>query len=64
MNIIGTFADLQNLMQKFQLFSSLAYVVLPFTDLRNSSYQKMFSLHEVAVSHKLVKKRRNKDYSL
>jgi len=52
----ATFTDMRNLILNFQLFHSLVYFVLPFTDLRNSSYQKKFSLHKVELLQKLAKK--------
>jgi len=42
----------------YQLFRSLVHFILPFTDLRNFTYRKKFSLQEVEVSQKLVKKKK------
>jgi len=44
----------------YQFFRSLVYFILPFTDLRNFSYRKKFSHHEVEVSQNLAKKMQTK----
>jgi len=51
------FTDLRNFMRNSSTFLLACFFILPFTDLRNFTYRKKFSLQKVEVSQKVAKKR-------